>query len=165
MVQKLVILSGLILSAACMVLHQAPLPEYFPIRYEEQPTNYDFAYEVNDPHTGDFKRQQESRRGGIVLGQYSLLQPDGVTRIVNYRADDHNGFKAVVNNERSPKNAPSNRQGENDSEASERQANDRPQVEESRQTPNDQQATPTPLTISHTSLIHRAYLNAKNPWI
>ncbi|CAK1593554.1 unnamed protein product [Parnassius mnemosyne] len=161
MVQKLAIFSGLIVSATCMVLHLAPSPEYFPIQYQEQPPNYNFAYEVNDPHTGDFKRQQESRRGGTVLGQYSLLQPDGVTRIVNYRADDHTGFKAVVNNEGRPNNAPSDEQVENDNVASERQPNDRPQVEESWQTPDDQQATPTPLTISHTSLIHRAYLNAR----
>lgn len=30
------------------------------------------------------------------LGQYSLVEPDGSVRTVDYVADDHNGFNAVV---------------------------------------------------------------------
>lgn len=29
-------------------------------------------------------------------GQYSLVEPDGSVRTVDYTADDHNGFNAVV---------------------------------------------------------------------
>lgn len=29
-------------------------------------------------------------------GSYSLVEPDGTTRTVDYTADDHNGFNAVV---------------------------------------------------------------------
>ena len=29
-------------------------------------------------------------------GQYSLVEPDGSVRIVNYGADDVNGFNAIV---------------------------------------------------------------------
>jgi hypothetical protein len=32
----------------------------------------------------------------VVKGSYSLLQPDGATRVVEYTADKHNGFNAVV---------------------------------------------------------------------
>ncbi|KAF9415129.1 hypothetical protein HW555_007163 [Spodoptera exigua] len=46
------------------------------------------------------KASNESRRGDTVLGQYSLLQPDGIRRTVDYRADDHTGFQATVNNAR-----------------------------------------------------------------
>ena len=80
-----------------MVLHQPHAPILHGLQYDSNP-NYNFAYEVNDAHTGDIKSQHESRRGDTVLGQYSLLQPDGVRRTVDYRADDHTGFLATVNN-------------------------------------------------------------------
>nr|XP_026486146.1 cuticle protein 19-like isoform X1 [Vanessa tameamea] len=57
---------------------------------------YAFDYSVNDPHTGDHKTQWESRDGDVVKGAYSLAEPDGTTRIVEYTADKHNGFNAVV---------------------------------------------------------------------
>ncbi|XP_023937441.1 larval/pupal rigid cuticle protein 66 [Bicyclus anynana] len=55
-----------------------------------------FAYDVADPYTGDFKSQVETRVGGNVQGQYSLLDADGTKRTVDYAADDINGFNAVV---------------------------------------------------------------------
>ncbi|XP_026726734.1 cuticle protein-like [Trichoplusia ni] len=55
-----------------------------------------FAYDVADPNTGDFKSQVETRVGGAVSGQYSLLESDGTKRTVDYTADDVNGFNAVV---------------------------------------------------------------------
>ncbi|CAH2067450.1 unnamed protein product, partial [Iphiclides podalirius] len=58
-----------------------------------------FAYDVADPNTGDYKSQVESRVGGTVKGQYSLLDADGTRRIVDYTADDVNGFNAVVRKE------------------------------------------------------------------
>ncbi|KAG8228339.1 hypothetical protein J437_LFUL009384 [Ladona fulva] len=57
---------------------------------------YHFDYGVNDPHTGDRKSQWESRDGDVVKGQYSLVEPDGTVRTVDYTADPHNGFNAVV---------------------------------------------------------------------
>lgn len=62
---------------------------YFKI-FQAHP-KYDFAYSVADPHTGDHKSQHESRDGDAVHGYYSLLQPDGSVRKVEYTADDHNG--------------------------------------------------------------------------
>lgn len=60
------------------------------------PAHYDFSYSVNDPHTGDVKEQHESRQGDNVQGQYSLVEPDGQRRTVQYTADAVNGFNAVV---------------------------------------------------------------------
>ncbi|XP_028136912.2 cuticle protein 21-like [Diabrotica virgifera virgifera] len=63
------------------------------------PAHYDFGYAVSDPHTGDSKSQQESRHGDVVQGSYSLIEADGSKRTVEYTADPHNGFNAVVHKE------------------------------------------------------------------
>ncbi|XP_063890598.1 cuticle protein 19 [Helicoverpa armigera] len=75
---------------------------YYPVQdyghshdYYSYP-KYSFDYAVADPHTGDHKTQWESRDGDVVKGAYSLAEPDGTTRIVEYTADKHNGFNAVV---------------------------------------------------------------------
>lgn len=57
---------------------------------------YAFNYAVNDPHTGDNKAQWEHRDGDAVKGSYSLVEPDGSLRVVDYTANDHTGFNAVV---------------------------------------------------------------------
>lgn len=57
---------------------------------------YQYAYNVQDTLTGDSKTQEETRDGGVVRGSYSLIEPDGSRRTVNYYADDVNGFNAVV---------------------------------------------------------------------
>ncbi|KAG8236743.1 hypothetical protein J437_LFUL016998 [Ladona fulva] len=57
---------------------------------------YQFNYGVNDPHTGDIKNQWEERDGDVVKGSYSLHEADGTVRTVEYTADKHNGFNAVV---------------------------------------------------------------------
>ncbi|XP_067001089.1 cuticle protein 19 [Anabrus simplex] len=57
---------------------------------------YTFDYGVADPLTGDVKNQVEHRDGDVVKGQYSLVEPDGSLRVVDYAADDINGFNAVV---------------------------------------------------------------------
>ncbi|XP_053686585.1 pro-resilin-like [Sabethes cyaneus] len=59
---------------------------------------YNFEYGVDDPHTGDHKKQWESRDGDVVKGGYMFKEADGTTRVVEYTADDHNGFNAVVKN-------------------------------------------------------------------
>ncbi|KPJ07586.1 Larval/pupal rigid cuticle protein 66 [Papilio machaon] len=58
-----------------------------------------FSYGVADPHTGDVKSQQETRVGDSVVGQYSLLEADGHRRTVDYAANAHSGFNAVVRRE------------------------------------------------------------------
>lgn len=57
---------------------------------------YAYDYTVSDYHTGDSKSQWETRDGDVVKGQYTLIEPDGSVRTVEYTADDHNGFNAVV---------------------------------------------------------------------
>lgn len=72
----------------------------------EAPAHYEFQYSVHDGHTGDVKEQKESRQGYAVQGSYSLFQPDGVLRVVDYTADKENGFNAVVRYEGEPKPVP-----------------------------------------------------------
>uniref|UniRef100_A0A182QAY9 Uncharacterized protein n=1 Tax=Anopheles farauti TaxID=69004 RepID=A0A182QAY9_9DIPT len=64
---------------------------------------YQFEYGVKDPLTGDHKSQWEMRDGDIVKGSYTLDEPDGTQRIVEYRADDKNGFEAIVKKIGKPK--------------------------------------------------------------
>ncbi|XP_068086137.1 cuticle protein 21-like [Anabrus simplex] len=63
--------------------------------YDPNP-QYSYAYDVQDALTGDSKNQQESRSGDVVQGSYSLAEPDGTIRTVEYTADPVNGFNAVV---------------------------------------------------------------------
>lgn len=63
--------------------------------YDAHP-QYSFSYDVQDASTGDNKNQHETRDGDVVNGQYSLIEPDGSRRTVDYTADPINGFNAVV---------------------------------------------------------------------
>ncbi|XP_039288413.1 cuticle protein 7-like [Nilaparvata lugens] len=79
--------------------HPHPHPHYVhhkaPEPLDHHP-KYAFEYAVADHHTGDTKSQHETRDGDVVKGSYSLIEPDGSKRTVEYTADDHNGFNAVV---------------------------------------------------------------------
>lgn len=83
---------------------RSPLPQTYRT-YETPPEDdeyghsaakYNFAYGVSDAYTGDIKSQTEVRDGDYVKGQYTLVEPDGSRRVVDYTADSHNGFNAVV---------------------------------------------------------------------
>lgn len=65
----------------------------------EAPANYEFKYDVNEASTGDVHSQQESAKNGAVWGSYQLNDADGFRRIVDYTADDVNGFQANVRRE------------------------------------------------------------------
>ncbi|KAL4090688.1 hypothetical protein QTP88_025480 [Uroleucon formosanum] len=67
------------------------------------PASYAYKYGVHDPSTGDIKHQSEERTGDVVRGQYSLVEPDGTVRTVDYTADPVNGFNAVVSKSGKPK--------------------------------------------------------------
>ncbi|CAK1604393.1 unnamed protein product [Parnassius mnemosyne] len=86
--------------AAPVISHAAPVTKFVSTAQHEEYAHpkYDFAYSVADGHTGDNKSQHESRDGDAVHGEYSLLEADGSVRTVQYTADDHNGFNAVVSN-------------------------------------------------------------------
>ncbi|KAL1394327.1 hypothetical protein quinque_002111 [Culex quinquefasciatus] len=66
--------------------------------YDANP-QYSYSYHIADALTGDNKEQQESRSGDVVTGSYSLVEPDGTRRVVEYTADPVNGFNAVVHRE------------------------------------------------------------------
>ncbi|XP_046426677.1 larval cuticle protein A3A-like [Neodiprion virginianus] len=66
--------------------------------YDPNP-QYSYSYDVHDSITGDAKSQTETRNGDVVQGSYSLIEADGTRRIVDYTADPHNGFNAVVHKE------------------------------------------------------------------
>lgn len=74
--------------AAPVVAARAEFADAYP--------QYQYAYNVQDTLTGDSKTQEEIREGDIVKGSYSLIEPDGSRRTVNYYADPINGFNAVV---------------------------------------------------------------------
>lgn len=145
-IPQLTLFSGLVLSVSCMVLHQAPIPMTLGLQYHDNP-NYNFAYEVNDAYTGDIKNQHESRRGDTVLGQYSLLQPDGVRRTVDYRADEHAGFRATVNNEGRPIHNEAN------NVEAPRQAHVPVNPAYLWPAPSTQAPTPAPVAISRSSIV------------
>ncbi|XP_049853396.1 cuticle protein 21-like [Schistocerca gregaria] len=76
----------------------AAAPAAVAAEYDPHP-EYSFSYSVNDAITGDSKAQQETRSGDVVQGSYSLAEPDGSIRTVDYTADPVNGFNAVVHKE------------------------------------------------------------------
>ncbi|KAK9511661.1 hypothetical protein O3M35_000280 [Rhynocoris fuscipes] len=67
----------------------------YDIDYHSKPV-YSFKYGVEDHQTGDMKSVREERDGDRVVGEYSLVEPDGTIRTVKYTADSKNGFNAVV---------------------------------------------------------------------
>nr|CAD7200823.1 unnamed protein product [Timema douglasi] len=85
--------------APAPVHYAAPVAKTLEPIYPDAPAHYSFSYGVNDAHTGDSKSQHESREGDVVQGSYSLVEPDGTRRTVDYTADPHNGFNAVVHRE------------------------------------------------------------------
>lgn len=66
--------------------------------YDPNP-QYAYGYDVQDGLTGDSKSQSEHRVGDVVQGSYSVVDPDGTKRTVEYTADPVHGFNAVVHRE------------------------------------------------------------------
>ncbi|XP_049948124.1 cuticle protein 19.8-like [Schistocerca serialis cubense] len=83
----------------------AAAPAAVAAEYDPNP-QYSYAYNVQDALTGDSKTQHESRSGDVVQGSYSLVEPDGSIRTVDYTADPVNGFNAVVHKEAGAHPAP-----------------------------------------------------------
>ncbi|XP_066255529.1 larval cuticle protein A2B-like [Euwallacea similis] len=97
--------AGALLQPATYAAAPAPLTLAAPIAktvvseaYDPNP-QYTYGYDINDELTGDSKSQTETRNGDVVEGSYSLVEPDGNRRIVDYTADPVNGFNAVVRRE------------------------------------------------------------------
>lgn len=62
---------------------------------EKREPNYEFGYSVSDISTGDHKSHHERRYNDHVQGQYSLVEPDGSIRTVDYTATP-DGFRSEV---------------------------------------------------------------------
>ncbi|XP_066245208.1 calphotin-like [Euwallacea similis] len=100
--------AGALLQPAAYTSAPAPLTLANPVaktivaapaeEYDPNP-QYSYGYDVQDGLTGDSKSQTETRNGDVVEGSYSLVEPDGNRRIVDYTADPVNGFNAVVRRE------------------------------------------------------------------
>lgn len=85
---------------AAPVAYAAPVAKaVLPAEDYDPNPQYSYAYDIQDGLTGDSKSQQESRSGDVVQGSYSLTDPDGTRRTVEYVADPVNGFNAVVHRE------------------------------------------------------------------
>ncbi|XP_031626144.1 larval cuticle protein A2B-like isoform X2 [Contarinia nasturtii] len=117
---KLFLLAAIIAVSQAVVIPGAPIgyPGYAPLGYPgvakvaaplavakvaaddyDPNPQYSYSYDINDALTGDSKSQSESRSGDVVQGSYSLVEPDGTRRIVEYTADPVQGFNAVVHKE------------------------------------------------------------------
>lgn len=90
---------------AASAIPLVPVAKYAYAEHEA-PAHYEFEYSVQDSHSGDVKQQREARQGDAVQGSYSLVQPDGLLRIVDYTSDKEHGFNAVVRYEGHPTHAP-----------------------------------------------------------
>ncbi|XP_034833415.1 cuticle protein-like [Maniola hyperantus] len=103
MVAKFIVILALAVATSAV-----PLVPIAKVAYAEPeaPAHYEFQYSVHDEQTGDIKQQQEARAGDEVHGSYSLVQPDGVHRIVEYTSDKEHGFNANVHYEGHPVAAP-----------------------------------------------------------
>ncbi|XP_073951910.1 uncharacterized protein [Choristoneura fumiferana] len=92
-------------AAPAVTHYAAPIAKVAVAHEEIAHPKYEYSYSVADGHSGDNKSQQESRDGDVVKGSYSFHEADGSIRTVEYTADDHNGFNAVVHNT-APTHAP-----------------------------------------------------------
>jgi len=70
--------------------------ELHPPGHEHVPVPFNFGYEVSSADTGDTKSHQETLEDGVLRGSYSVVQPDGFRRVVNYVSDAEHGFRADV---------------------------------------------------------------------
>ncbi|XP_049863888.1 cuticle protein 21-like isoform X5 [Schistocerca gregaria] len=82
------------------------LPAELADPYYDPNPQYSFSYSVSDALTGDAKQQRESRSGDVVEGSYSLVEPDGSVRTVDYTAAPGVGFNAVVSKSAAPAGSP-----------------------------------------------------------
>ncbi|KAJ8683141.1 hypothetical protein QAD02_018933 [Eretmocerus hayati] len=101
---RIPILTAMLMAAASAAVvpvsyHHDQIPVHANIVDHNVQPGYSYSYGVSDLSTGDQKAHSETRNGDVVTGQYSLVDPDGTHRIVDYTADPVNGFNAVVRKE------------------------------------------------------------------
>ncbi|XP_055379227.1 cuticle protein-like [Condylostylus longicornis] len=115
MASKFIILAAIVAVAHAGVLRSTYLPsphlaidthlarlEPLETRYEPSEgfnPAYEFKYGVHDQFSGDSKSAHEIRNGDYVQGTYSLNDPDGTRRTVDYTSTPLTGFQATVRKE------------------------------------------------------------------
>lgn len=77
---------------------------YRPSEYKNDEAFYQFGYKVNAIETGDIKQHTETRVNDEVKGAYFLIEPNGVSRLVQYIANSR-GFNAVVRHQYGTRNS------------------------------------------------------------
>ncbi|XP_075233165.1 uncharacterized protein LOC142331272 [Lycorma delicatula] len=65
-------------------------------RSNDNQVKYDYRYAIDDSVSGVINDRWEHRIGEFVKGAYSLLEPGGKIRTVNYEVDGKRGFHATV---------------------------------------------------------------------
>ncbi|XP_073991072.1 uncharacterized protein isoform X2 [Rhodnius prolixus] len=68
----------------------------FPTLSANNEVHYSYAYAIDDKASGVVSDRWEERRGEYVKGAYSLLEPGGKVRTVDYQVDGDGGFQAIV---------------------------------------------------------------------
>lgn len=68
---------------------------YLHCTFQAKP-DYTYSYGIEDPYSGNSQAHEESRQGDNVQGEYRVIQPDGLLRIVRYIADPERGFQVDV---------------------------------------------------------------------
>lgn len=89
-VQLISYIQFFIFSALCCYLVLAA-----PVEKEEKPDPYSFSFEESNEDGTQMTRQESGNEQGVVQGSYSYIDANGITRIVNYIADD-DGFRASI---------------------------------------------------------------------
>ncbi|XP_066249301.1 cuticle protein 18.6-like [Euwallacea similis] len=56
--------------------------------------NYSFSYIIDSE--GILSQHTEESRNDVISGYYSFLQPDGIIRVVHYRAEPGRGFRVYI---------------------------------------------------------------------
>ena len=62
--------------------------------------SYNYNYVIQSADTYDEKSHSESRKDNITIGEFSLIQPDGLRRTHRYFASPGEGFQVEVKYER-----------------------------------------------------------------
>nr|XP_027233228.1 extensin-like [Penaeus vannamei] len=75
--------------------YQAPVPIPQSPQYPPTPAQYQFQWDVNDRHSGNYFGQHEQRNGDRTLGSYYVQLPDTRFMRVEYLADSE-GFQPTV---------------------------------------------------------------------
>ncbi|KAI8123017.1 Cuticle protein 19 [Lucilia cuprina] len=58
--------------------------------------NYKYHYFIDHPPSNVHMMNLEERQGDKVMGQYGLLEPNGMVRMVHYQVVGDSGFQSVV---------------------------------------------------------------------